>query len=94
MEIDLQSLFGLHVYCVQLYSLAETPEPPLLPFGLINEDAIGQPRMTTSLCDPLNASFAIALLGFLFLSQFFLVFCSLCTVTNTQFRIAKAILVY
>jgi hypothetical protein len=29
MEIDLQSLFGLHVtWCAQLYSLAETPQPP------------------------------------------------------------------
>jgi hypothetical protein len=37
---------------VQLYSLAETlPHPPA--FGLIYEGAIGQPRQTTSLCDPL-----------------------------------------
>ncbi len=29
MEVDLQSLFGLHVTCcAQLYSLAETPHPP------------------------------------------------------------------
>jgi hypothetical protein len=28
MELDLRSLFGLHVYTVQLYSLAETPSPP------------------------------------------------------------------
>jgi hypothetical protein len=29
MEVDLQSLFGLHVtLCLQLYSLAETPQPP------------------------------------------------------------------
>ncbi len=37
MEVDLQSLFGLHVtWCAQLYSLAETPQ--LLPtpaFGLV-----------------------------------------------------------
>ncbi len=41
--------------CVQLYSLAETPQ--LLPspaFGLIYEGAIGQQRQTTSLCDPLS----------------------------------------
>ncbi len=25
MELDLQALFGLHVYSCQLYSLAETP---------------------------------------------------------------------
>ncbi len=32
MELDLQSLFGLHVtWCTQLLSLAETPSPPLLP---------------------------------------------------------------
>jgi hypothetical protein len=28
MELDLQSLFGLHVYTVQLYLLAETLQPP------------------------------------------------------------------
>ncbi len=29
MEVDLQSLFGLHItWCAQLYSLAETPHPP------------------------------------------------------------------
>ncbi len=40
---------------VQLYSLAETPQllPPSPAFGLIYEDAIGQPRETTSLCNPL-----------------------------------------
>jgi hypothetical protein len=27
MELDLQSLFGLHVHTAQLYSLAETPQP-------------------------------------------------------------------
>jgi hypothetical protein len=27
MELDLQSLFVLHVHCAQLYSLAETPQP-------------------------------------------------------------------
>ncbi len=32
MEVDIQSLFGLYVtWCVQLYSLAETPQPP--PIG-------------------------------------------------------------
>jgi hypothetical protein len=44
MELDLQSLFGLHVHCAQLYSLdlATRPLPPA--FGLIFEGAIGQPR--------------------------------------------------
>jgi hypothetical protein len=27
MELDLQSLYGLHVHCAQLYSLTETPQP-------------------------------------------------------------------
>jgi hypothetical protein len=32
MELDLQSLFGLHVtWCAQLFSLTETPQPPPLP---------------------------------------------------------------
>ncbi len=32
MEVDLQSLFGLHVtWCAQLCSLAETPQPPNPP---------------------------------------------------------------
>ena len=32
MELDLQSLFGLHVtWCAQLYSLAETPQPHPIP---------------------------------------------------------------
>ncbi len=39
MEVDLQSLFGLHVtWCEQLYSLAD----PAL--GLVYEGAIGQQR--------------------------------------------------
>jgi hypothetical protein len=33
--------------------LAETPPPPPSTFGLIDEGAIGQPRWTTSLSDPL-----------------------------------------
>jgi hypothetical protein len=46
MELDTQNLFGLHVQCCeQLYSVAETPQPlpPPPAFGLIYEDAIGQP---------------------------------------------------
>jgi hypothetical protein len=36
------------------YSLTETPQlPPPPAFGLIYEGAIGQPRKTTSLCNPL-----------------------------------------
>ena len=32
MEVDLQSLFGLHVtWCAQLYSMAETPQLPPFP---------------------------------------------------------------
>ncbi len=47
MEIDLQVYLSS---CVQLYSLAETPQlPPPLAFGLIYEGAIGQPSWTTSL---------------------------------------------
>jgi hypothetical protein len=42
MELDLQSYL---VSCVQLYSLAETPQlPPPHAFGLIYEGAIGQQR--------------------------------------------------
>jgi hypothetical protein len=38
----------------QLYSLAETPHhPPFPAIGLIYEGSIGQPKKTTSLCDPL-----------------------------------------
>jgi hypothetical protein len=31
MMLDIQRLFGLHVHCAQLYSLAETPRHPLPP---------------------------------------------------------------
>ncbi len=47
MELDLQSLIELelHVHCAHLYSLAETPQPPLTPaFRLLYEGAIGQLR--------------------------------------------------
>jgi hypothetical protein len=55
MGLDLQSLFGLHVHlCTAVrYSLAETSYPHPPAFGLIYEGAIGQPRLTTSLCDHL-----------------------------------------
>jgi hypothetical protein len=48
MELDLQSLYGLHVR-TQLYSLTEAPHPPPPPpnppaFGLIYEGAISQTR--------------------------------------------------
>ncbi len=54
MELDLQTLFGLHVHCTQLCSLAETPQPsPLFAvFGLIYEGTIGRLRWTTSLVSP------------------------------------------
>jgi hypothetical protein len=44
MELDLQTLFGLHVHRAQVYSLAETPQPsPLFAsFGLIYEGTIGR----------------------------------------------------
>ncbi len=42
MELDSKDYLGS---CVQLYSLAETPQlPPSPAFGLIYEGAIGQPR--------------------------------------------------
>ncbi len=45
MEVDLQSSFGLHVkWRAQLYSLAETPQPPSPALGLVYEGAIGQQR--------------------------------------------------
>jgi hypothetical protein len=46
--------------CAQLCSLAEAPQPPPPAFGLIYEGAIGQPRYTTSLCDPLLAAVAVS----------------------------------
>jgi hypothetical protein len=45
MELDLLSLFGLHVHCTQMYSLAETPQLPPSPFGLIYEGVTGQPSV-------------------------------------------------
>jgi hypothetical protein len=50
MELDLQSLFGLHVYSCT-YWLAEAPQlpPPAIPPHL---GAICQLRLTTSLCEP------------------------------------------
>ncbi len=45
MEVDLQSLFGLHVtWCAQLHSMAETPPPHTPALGLGYEGAIGQQR--------------------------------------------------
>jgi hypothetical protein len=41
---------------VQLYSLAKTLQLPHPAFGFIYERAIGQPRKTTSLCNPLIVS--------------------------------------
>ncbi len=47
MELDLQSFFGP---CVELYLLAETPQPSHSPaFGLVIEGA----SQETSLCNPL-----------------------------------------
>jgi hypothetical protein len=48
MELDVQSLFGLHVHrCTHRGCDPATPPPPPPPpppFGLIYEGAIGQPR--------------------------------------------------
>ncbi len=45
MELDLQSLFGLHVIVHSCTNwLRPRKDPPSLAFGLIYEDAIGQPR--------------------------------------------------
>ncbi len=52
MELDLQSFSGLHVHsCTLWLRTRNSPLPPA--FGLIYEGAIGQPRYTTSLCEPL-----------------------------------------
>jgi hypothetical protein len=38
-----------------MYPLAETPQlPPPPAFELINKGSMGQPRQTTSLCNPLD----------------------------------------
>ncbi len=52
MQLDFQSLFGLHVHSCNHCD----PPPPTHPpaFGLIYEGAIGQPRQTTFWCDPLT----------------------------------------
>ncbi len=51
MELDLQSLFGLRVHsCTHWLRPCNPPHPPT--FGLIYEDAIGQPRKAISLCVP------------------------------------------
>jgi hypothetical protein len=71
MELDLPSLFGLHVHSCIL--IAETPQPPPTAFGLIYEGAIGQTRLTTSLCDPL-----VGKKGVEFLEALRLIFCRLC----------------
>ncbi len=42
MELDLQSLFGLHVHSCTHWLRPRNPPPPA--FGLIYEGAIGQPR--------------------------------------------------
>jgi hypothetical protein len=53
MESDLQSLFGLLCTSVLIgWDPSRTsPTPPA--FGLLYEGSIGQPRQTTSLCNPL-----------------------------------------
>jgi hypothetical protein len=45
MELDLQRLFGLHVYSCTVLIGWDPETPPLPPgFGLVYEGAIGQPR--------------------------------------------------
>jgi hypothetical protein len=52
-ELDLRSLFGLHVHSCTHWLRARNLPPPA--FGLKYEGAIGEPRKTTSLCDPLES---------------------------------------
>jgi hypothetical protein len=54
MELDLPSLFGLHVHCAQLYSLAETPQlTPPPAFGFIYEGLlVSQDRRHLSFVTP------------------------------------------
>ncbi len=62
MEVDLQSLFGLHVtWCAQLYSLAETPH-----LDSYTRELFCQKRQTTSLCNPLIRIFLLSSLGIRF----------------------------
>ncbi len=60
MKLDLQSLFGLLCTAV-LIGWDPTTSPPLPAFGLIYEGAIGQPKETTSLCNPLLIIFSLKL---------------------------------
>ncbi len=53
MEFDLQSLFGLHVHRCSHWLRPRNPPLPST-FVLMYEGAIGQPRQTTSVCDPLG----------------------------------------
>jgi hypothetical protein len=54
MELDLQSLFGLHVHSCTRWLRPRNPSPHPSAFGLIYEGAIGQPRQKATLCDPLK----------------------------------------
>ncbi len=62
MELDHQSLFGLHVtWCAQLFS--DTPQlPPPTHLGSYTRGAIGQLRQTTSPCNPLDNMFMSSVL--------------------------------
>ncbi len=59
MELDLQSLFGLHTLsrdvhsCSQLFSLAETTQPPPPHLGSYTRGAMGQLGQTTYPCNSL-----------------------------------------
>jgi hypothetical protein len=60
MELDLRSLFGLlvNVHSCTHWLIPRNPPPPPPEIGLIYESAIGQPKETTSLCDPLPVALA------------------------------------
>ncbi len=55
LRVNLQNLFGLHVHSSVLIGWDLATSPPA--FGLIYEGAIGQPRQTISLWDPLDLLF-------------------------------------
>ncbi len=56
MDIDLQSLFKLHVtWCAQLYSLAETTQvPPAPAFGLVLRGRYWSAKIDDICCNPLG----------------------------------------
>ncbi len=55
MELDLQSLFGLHVHSCAHWLGPRIPPPPAL--GLIYEGAVGQPRRRHLFVTPCSVTF-------------------------------------